>query len=187
MKHIIAYYYFTGNVTSYQLMLIFWKVVSTLELSLDLWVIGLVNDGASPNHKLFNLHSTLAGEDECDVVYKTLNLFVPSRFVYFFADSPHLLKTARNCLYNSGSGSHSRYMWNNGKYLIFSHIADLFYQDQAVGLHVLPKLTLDHITLTSYSKMKVRLATQVLSRSVAIALQWKAETVMFWGLQNFVE
>jgi hypothetical protein len=170
MKHIIAYY-FTGNVTSYQLMPIFWKVVSTLELSLDLWVIGLVNDGASPNRKLFNLHSTLAGEDECDVVYKTLNLFAPSRFVYFFADSPHLLKTARNCLYNSGSGSHSRYMWNNGKYLLFSHIADLFYQDQAVELHVLPKLTLDHITLTSYSKMKVRLATQVLSRSVAIALE----------------
>jgi hypothetical protein len=80
MKHIIAYY-FTGNVTSYQLMPIFWKVVSTLELSLDLWVIGLVNDGASPNRKLFNLRSTLAGEDECDVVYKTLNFFAPSRFV----------------------------------------------------------------------------------------------------------
>ncbi|CAB4015415.1 Transposable element P transposase, partial [Paramuricea clavata] len=123
MKHIIAYY-FTGNVTSYHLMPIFWKVVSTLELSLDLWVIGLVNDCASPNRKLFNLHSTLADEDECDVVYKTLNLFAPLRFVYFFADSPHLLKTASKLL------------------------------DQAVELHVLPKLTLDHITLTSYSKMK---------------------------------
>jgi hypothetical protein len=33
-------------------------VRSTLELSLDLWVFGLVNDGASPNRKLFNLHST---------------------------------------------------------------------------------------------------------------------------------
>ena len=62
-------------------------------------------------------------------------------------------------------------MWNNGKYLLFSHIADIFFQDQAVELHVLPKLTLDHIVLTSYSKMKVRLATQVLSRSVAIALE----------------
>jgi hypothetical protein len=62
-------------------------------------------------------------------------------------------------------------MWNNGKYLLFGHIADIFYRDQAVALHVLPKLTLDHITLTSYSKMKVRLATQVLSWSVAIALE----------------
>ena len=40
-----------------------------------------------------------------------------------------------------------------------------------MALHALPKLTLDHIVLTSYSKMKVKLATQVLSKSVAIALE----------------
>ena len=168
VKHIIAYF-FTGNVTSYQLMPIFWKVVSTLELSLDLWVVGLVNDGASPNRKLFNLHVKLAVDQKCDVVYQTINLFAPSRF--FFADIPHLMKTARNCLYNSGSGSRSRLMWNDGQYLLFKHIADIFYWDQAVALHVLPKLTLEHIVLTSFSKMKVKLATQVLSRSVALALE----------------
>ena len=170
MKHVIAYF-FTRNVTSFQLMPIFWKVVSTLELSLSLHVIGLVNDGASPNRKLFNLHTECVDNLNCDVVYKTANLFAPSRFIYFFADSPHLMKTARNYLYNSGSGSCSRYMWNNGQYLLFRHIADLFYQDQAVALHSLPKLTLEHIVLTSYSKMRVKLATQVLSNSVAIALE----------------
>ena len=170
VKHIIAYF-FTGNVTSYQLMPIFWKVVSTLELSLDLWVVALVNDGASPNRKLFNLHIKLAIDRKCDVVYKTINLFAPSRFIYFFADVPHLMKTARNCLYNSGSGSCSRLMWNDGQYLLFKHKADIFYRDQAVALHVLPKLTLEHIVLTSFSKMKVKLATQVLSQSVALALQ----------------
>ena len=94
-----------------------------------------------------------------------------SRFIFFFADSPHLLKTARNCLYNSGSGSRSRLMWNDGNYVLFHHIANLFYSDQELALHSLPKLTLDHIVLTSYSKMKVKLATQVLSKSVAIALE----------------
>ena len=89
VKHIIAYF-FTGNVTSYQLMPIFWKVVSTLELSLDLWVVALVNDGASPNRKLFNLHVKLAIDRKCDVVYKTINLFAPSRFIYFFADGTKL-------------------------------------------------------------------------------------------------
>ena len=141
VKHIIAYF-FTGNVTSYQMMPIFWKVVSTLELSLHLWVVALVNDCASPNRKLFNLHVKLAIDRKCDVVYKTINLFAPSRFIYFFADVPHLMKTARNCLYNSGSGSRSRLIWNDGKYLLFKHIADIFYRDQAVALHVLPKLTL---------------------------------------------
>ena len=156
MKHIVSYY-FTRDVTSFQIMPIFWKAVAVLELSLNLWVIGAVNDGASPNRKFFNLHSQLAMDLKCDVVYKTPNAFATSRFIYFFADSPHLLKTARNCLYNSGYGSRSRYMWNNGQYLIFRHIADLFYSDQEYGLHTLPKLTMDHIVLTPYSKMKVTL------------------------------
>ena len=99
-------------------MPIFWKVVSTLEISLKLWVCAAVNDGTSPNCKFFHLHAKLAADLKCDVVYKTPNLFAMSRFIYFFADSPHLLKTAWNCLYNSGSGSCSRYMWNDGKYLL---------------------------------------------------------------------
>ncbi len=171
LKHIIGYY-FTGNVTSIQIMPIFWKIVSVLELSLNLFVVAAINDGASPNRKFFNLHSNLVAEEpKQDIVYKTLNVFAMSCFIFFFADSPHLLKTATNCLYNSGSGSRSRLMWNDGNYVLFRHIANLFYSDQELALHSLPKLTLDHIVLTSYSKMKVKLATQVLSKSVAIALE----------------
>ena len=174
MKHIIAYY-FTENVTSYQLMSVFWKIVGVLEVSLNLWVIAAVNDGASPNRKFFELHSMFMSDVEnevvSDVVYKVNNLFAMDRFIFFFPDACHLIKIARNCLYNSGSGSRSRLMWNNGSYLLFRHIADLFYSNQEFALHVFPKLSLDHIVLTPYSKMKVKLATQVLSRSVAIALE----------------
>ena len=99
------------------------------------------------------------------------------------------MKTARNCLYNSGSGACSRLMWNNGRYLLFRHIADLFYKDQASALHVLPKLTLEHIILTSYSKMKMKLAMQVLSQSVANALEESGdndvlETAKFCRMMN---
>ncbi len=107
--------------------------------------------------KCFALDAKLGGKLPDGLVYKTTNLFCLSRMIYSFADVPHLVKTARNCLYNSGSGSHSRLMWNDGKYLLFRHIADMFYHDQ--NLHCrLPKLTLDHVLLTSYSKMKVKLA-----------------------------
>ena len=188
LKHIIGYY-FTGNLTSYQLMPMFWKIVSVLEVAVNLWVVTAVNDGASPNRKFFNLHINLAEEIKCDVVYKTRNVFAMSRYIYFFADSPHLMKTSRNCLYNSGSGSHSCYMWNNGNYLLFKHIADLFYSDQDFALHSLPKLSLDHVILTPYSKMKVKLAVQVLSKSVAIALQESDReevlgTAMFCQMMN---
>ncbi|CAB3982872.1 Transposable element P transposase [Paramuricea clavata] len=176
-RHVIAYY-FTENVTSYQLMSIFWKVVGALELLLKLPVCATVNDGASPNCKFFDLpvdlrptNFQLVRDLNCDVVHKVPNLIAVQRFIFFFADSCHLIKTARNCLYNSGSGSCSRLMWNNGNYLMFKHIADLFYSYQEFALHTLPKLSLDHIVLTSYSKMKVKLATQVLSKSVAIALE----------------
>ena len=158
--------FFTGNVSSFQIMPMFWKLVSVLELVLNPWVCAAVNDGASPNREFFRLHSNLAADLKCDVVHKT----TMSRFIYFFADSPHLMKIARNYPYKSGSGSCSRYMWNDGKYLLFKQIADLFYSDQEFALHSLPKLTMDHIALTSYSKMKVKLATQVLSRSVALAI-----------------
>ena len=38
-------------------MPIFWKVVSTLDISLKLWVCAAVNDGASPNRKFFRLQA----------------------------------------------------------------------------------------------------------------------------------
>ena len=188
LKHIIAYF-FTKDLTSFQLMPLFWRAVSVLELSLQLYVCAAVNDGALANRKFFRLHSQLAQDLKCDVVYKTRNVFAMSRFIYFFADSPHLIKTARNCLYNSGSGSCSPYMWNNGQFLLFRHIADLFYSDQEFALHTLPKLTMDHNVLTPYSKMKVKLATQVLSKSVMIALQESGkedvqETARFCGMIN---
>ena len=136
LKHIIAYF-FTGNVTSFQLMPLFWRTVAVLEASLNVHVCAAVNDGGSPNRKFFRLHSKLAKEVNCDVVYKTVNIFAPSRFIFFFADSLHLMKTARNCLYISGFGSHSRLIWNDGQYLVFQHIADLFYNDQEFALHTL--------------------------------------------------
>ena len=109
----------------------------------------------SPTKSSLTLYSQLAKDLKCDVVYKTPNVFATSRFIYFFEDSPHLMKTARNFLYNSGYGSRSRNMWNNGHYLIFRHIADLFYSDQEYALHTLPKLTMDHIVLTSHTVMLV--------------------------------
>ena len=38
------------------------------------------------------------------------------------------VKTARNCLFNSGLGKHTRLTWN-GKELIWSHIAQLYHSD----------------------------------------------------------
>ena len=51
-------------------------------------------------------------------------------------------------------------MWN-GQDMVWNHIAAMYHADLDQDLHQLPKLTVDHIYLTSFSKMKVRLAEQV--------------------------
>ena len=114
----------TTTATAGQLFTLFWKAVGILELSCQLKVIAVTCDGASTNRKMFKMHFIMNDSDpDIDVVYKTKNLYCTDRHIFFIADQPHLLKTARNCLANSGSGLMSRYMWNNGFYLLWSHIA----------------------------------------------------------------
>ncbi|KAK3720685.1 hypothetical protein QZH41_003450 [Actinostola sp. cb2023] len=53
-----------------------------------------------------------------------------------------------------------RYMWNDGNYILWQHIVQLFYQDSESGLKLLPRITYDHIKLNSYYTMRVNLAAQ---------------------------
>ena len=156
----------TTGATSYQMYPLFWKAVGICELQCGIKVIATTCDGASTNRKFFRMHFHMTSEEDqnpdVDVTYRTRNLFSPDRFIYFISDSPHIQKTARNCLSNSGSGRCTRYMWNGGAFLIWNHIADLFYEDRECGLHLLPKLTFDHIKLTPFSVMNMKLAVQVL-------------------------
>ena len=76
------------------------------------------------------------------------------------------MKTVRNSLFHSGSGRGRRYMWNNVFFLLWSHIARIYYEDFESGLKLVNKLTSDHINLTLYSVMRVNLVAQVLSETV---------------------
>ena len=80
----------------------FWEAISILEYICNLPVIAAVSDGASQNRTFYRMHSGLDDHPDADVVYKTVNLFAPDRHIYFIADAPHLVKTARNALYHSG-------------------------------------------------------------------------------------
>ena len=61
-------------------------------------------------------------------------------------------------------------MWNDGKYLLWQHIARMYFMDAESPLKVLPKITYDHISLTPYSVMRVDLAAQNLSSTMASVL-----------------
>ena len=103
-------YFATAGVTAAQLMPLFWEAVCILETSCNLWVIATTSDGASPNRKFYRMHQPLDDNAGKDVCYRTINLYAPYRYIYFFSDVPHLVKTTRNCLHQSGSGSCTRYI-----------------------------------------------------------------------------
>lgn len=166
----------TTGATSYQMFPLFWKAVSMCELQCDLKVVAVTCDGASTNRKVFRMHFDMTSQDDInpnvDVTYRTSNLFSSDkRIIYFISDPPHLIKTARNCLSNSGAGRCTRFMWNGGLFVVWNHISDIFYEDRDCGLQLLPKLSNDHINLTSYSVMNVKLPAQVLSCTVSDVLK----------------
>ena len=101
LKYSFAYLA-TKGITAHQIMPTFWEAVGILEFTCKLPVIACVSDGASPNRKFYRMHHMMDDQLEVDVVYRTINLFAPERFIWFFADGPHLMKTSRNCAYHSG-------------------------------------------------------------------------------------
>ena len=163
-------YFATKGVKSSQIMQLFWEAVYFLEIHCNLWVIAATADGASSNRSFFQLHHLLDLDNDKSICYKTINLFATWRFIYFFADAPHLLKTARNCLRHSCFGEKGRCMWNCGCYLLWSHIIQIYKEDMQSGLKILPRITDQHVFLNSYSVMTVKYAVQVLSNSMSVAL-----------------
>ena len=146
LKNILGYFS-TENFTSYQLMTLFWKAVYILELGCNLWVCAAVSDSALPNRKFYMLHTGLVGKEyDSDIVYRTVNLFAPVRFIYFFSDAFYLLKTARNCLFNSGTRKHSRLTWS-GLDMVSDHVAAMYHADLDQDLHQLPKHTVERSEL----------------------------------------
>lgn len=85
--------------------------------------------------------------------------------MYVLYDPPHLLKCVRNNLLNHD-------LIVSGQKVSWKHISELFELDskKVTGLRLAPKLSRKHIELTQFSKMKVKLAAQVLSHTVQSAL-----------------
>ena len=179
----------TSGISSYQFFPVFWRSVGILEGTCGLKVVGATADGASSNRTFFKMHEFYTDGDG-EVVYKTPNIFSEDdRFIFFFSDAPHLMKTTRNCLLNSGSSSSSRFLWNSGMHLMWKHIAQFYYTDVDSGLRLIPKISYEHINLTRYSCMNVRLAVQVLSSTMGnVLLEFgppdAAETAKFCTLMD---
>ena len=77
-------------------------------------------------------------------------------------------------------------MQNNDIFILWNHISPMKIENAL--LHILPKLSNEHIKLTSYSKMNVRVAAQVLSSVSKVLLAYSppeaAEIARFCSLMD---
>lgn len=115
----------------------------------------LICDQSSKNSKLAS---------KLGVTRKTPYFLNGAEKIYFMFDPPHLIKSLRNNLLKYDL------MWrkNTAKW---SHIKSLYTHQEKFRVNLIPKITRRHIFFrSSFQKMKVKLATQVFSQSVYIAL-----------------
>ena len=153
-KQPLAYFLTTGTVKSDQLQQLTRKCLDQLE-EIGLHVKVIICDQGSNNRSFLQ---TLEGVsiEKPYMIYKT-------RKVYIMYDPPHLLKNVRN-----------NFMKSNYKYdqvdIRWQYIVDFFNMDKEMSVRMAPKLTEKHIVLAPFTAMRVKLATQVLSHSVAAGI-----------------
>ena len=111
--------------------------------------------------------------DQCGVnrkLYKSLGVTTEKPYfcindnkIWCMHDAPHLLKSVRNNLATYTIKSNDKlYKW--------AHIQDFFNKDSLLSIRLAPKLKKAHVNLSKFSKMRVNLAVQTLSRSVAAGM-----------------
>ncbi|XP_078610651.1 uncharacterized protein LOC144881434 isoform X2 [Branchiostoma floridae x Branchiostoma japonicum] len=175
LEFVFAYYPCQGFSSS-QLFPAVWKATGILE-GLGFYVRTFVCDGATPNRRFYKIHGHHG--DNAPVVYWAWNKcgLKRQRKVYFICDVPHLIKTTRNNWENSGGNKRTRNLHYNHQTISWNHLVNLYEWDlgvrverQAVGLRLLHKLKTDHVHLSPSLRMRVKLAVQVLSKSVSQAL-----------------
>ena len=152
-----------------QLWGVVWKATRTLEC-LGLRVRAWTCDGASSNRKFFQMHEAVGVGTYQGITYSIVNRYDHDRVIYFICDAPHLIKTVRNNLENSHGNQNSKSLMKDGISISWSHITSTVEEDLSRGLVRLPKLKEEHIRLSPQLRMRVGLAAQVLSNSMAKAL-----------------
>ncbi|KAK3922779.1 Transposable element P transposase [Frankliniella fusca] len=161
-----------------------WQVISKLERA-GVKVLSFVCDHAPNNRAFLNMHQPLT-KLKSGVVFDTYNFCSPEgRPLFLIADVCHLLKTIRNCFYNSGEGEKkTRCLQINGEKIVWKTIVRLYMTFKDCNFRKSFKLNAQNVFPNPFSCMRVRYAAQVLSDTVALDIEdqkWPGttETVRF--------
>lgn len=161
-KQPIGYFLTSGTVKAQEMKSILLKGIQQLA-DIGLRVIAVVCDQGTNNQSLFQKELHITPEkpyfDAC------------GQKVYAMYDPPHLIKSIRNNLKNHG-------FTIDDEIIDWQHIKDFRNADleQGKALRCAPKLSHKHFNLRlRFGHLKVKLATQVLSRSVAMGMRYMVD------------
>ena len=153
-KQPLAYFLTAGTVKSDDLQKLTRRCLDKLD-EIGLHVKVLICDQGLNNRSFFETQEKVS----LDKPYITHN----NKKVFVMYDPPHLLKNVRNNFMKSN------YTYDNVD-IQWAYIVDFYNMDKAMSIRMAPKLTDKHITLPPFTAMRVNLATQVLSHSVAAGI-----------------
>ena len=154
-------YFLTRGISAQNLNHIFWQGVGLLQ-GYGFTTILSCCDGAAEN-RAFMLMNGVTEE-----VSQTNNPF--SHFpLFFLSDPPHLIKKLRNNIYSSGykeiSPRYTRCLSLASKPILWDHIYSVYKREKNRHIYA-TDIRSSHVNLDSISKMRVKLAVQVLNTKV---------------------
>ena len=152
-KQPLGYFLCSGTIkASVQRSLLFECLDKVKEAGLDVCV--LICDQGANNQSMFN---------NLKITVDNHFIMHQSKKIYVMYDPPHLIKSVRNNLKNAG-------FLVEGDEILWEHIEAFYALDSQLPIRMAPKLTKKHVELKAFTAMRVKLATQILSHSVAAGI-----------------
>lgn len=152
-KHVLGYFLFSKSISAEILKNMIYDCITKLT-SCGFHPKFIVCDQDATNRCAFSKMNISAAKPYIDF---------QNDKIFCFYDTPHLLKSTRNIFtkYDIQIGNDIA-RWN--------HVVHFYESDKIHPIRIAPKLTDSHIDSNSFEKMKVKYATQILSRTVASGL-----------------
>lgn len=161
-------YYFVQNLQTNNLKEILKDVVKNVQAT-GLNIVATVCDQGSPNASCINSLVSEAKEKylRSGKEWKNNIIIIDGKEIIPLFDVPHLLKGMRNNLLNKDMEYKNE---NQLKTIKWEYFQRIFEADKSHGeLRLLPKLTREHVDPEKIKKMKVKIAAQIFSHSMAVA------------------
>jgi len=152
-KQPLAFYFSCNSTPAAKLKEIVTEAVARLKTS-GLKVVTVICDQGATNMQMFRMF---------DVSKDKPHAVIDGDIVFFMFDPPHLLKSVRNNLVKHPFSV-------CGKPVKWQYISDFYEADHKQLVKLAPKLSHKHINLPPFANMRVRLAAQVFSHSVAAGI-----------------